>query len=410
MEAFGSAFQVVPPVVRTDGNELEIDADFALSLKVYLRYFKCFTVACPVLTEGHIGSGLGNCIPFGDLDLQEGQFKFIPLPMTFNPIRFKYQSITYSKILRQQVREADYIIVTPYSPVADWPSIAIREAQYINKPYVIEADGVHSDINRKRFLSRRLLNRFIQLQVLYPYFDYKYKRYLENSKIGIFQGRDVYNAYHSYCPEPHELNHHIPIYSGDHITEKQTERKVSDIKDGAPLKIVYSGRAVDMKGPLLWIETLLEIRRLGIEFEASWVGDGPMLTDMRKKIEEHELQNVSLPGFCHDRSELYTTIKQSHIFMFCHTTLESARILGESLACGTPIVGFESDYPAGLTEELGGGLFTAHDPISLANSLVELDSDRDTLATLVRDAAITGARFDREEALIKRALLVKGMK
>ena len=96
--------------------------------------------------------------------------------------------------------------------------------------------------------------------------------------------------------------------------------------------------------------------------------------------------------------------------MFCHTTLESARILGESLACGTPIVGFESDYPVGLTEERGGGSFTAHDPISLANSLAELDSDRDALAALVGDAILTGARFNREEALIERALLVKGMR
>ena len=401
-------FQVVPPVVREVGNGHEIDVDFLHSLKIYLEHFDKFTLACPVRRGNIVGSGLEKCVPLRELPWGAERFEFIPLPLTYSPTEFLKLLPSVRKKLAAEVEKADYLIFTPYSLIGDWPTIAIREAVKRDRRYVIEADGVHADVTRKRFTSKTAWKRLIQEQVLFPLFDISYRYCLKHSALGIFQGKDVFDAYAPFCSNPHKLNHHIPVYAGDHITEEQLDSKLSKIGEGDVLKICYAGRAIDMKGPLDWVDTLHELAARGVRFEATWLGDGPLLDEMTRRVAEWKIPGVILRGFVGEREDMLREIRQAHIFMFCHNTLESARILGEALACGAPLVGFGSAYPVDLVAEHGGGLFCqTHDIKGLADIIQNLDSDRSRLARLVADAARSGQEFDRDLALNRRALMVK---
>lgn len=401
-------FQAVPPVVRDVGNGLEIDQDFANGLRIYLDHFESFAVACPVRTRDIKGSGLEQCIPIRDLPWGPDRFKFIPLPVAYRPFEFLKALPRTRKQLRAEIEASEYLIFTPSALVGDWPTIAIREAVKLGRPYTIEADGVHADIMRKRHISHVAWKRFVKRNILFPLTDRSQHFCLSRSSLAVFQGQDVFNAYAGYCSNPHMLNHHVPVYAGDHITDAQLQAKLDSISRDDPLKICYAGRAIDMKGPLEWVETLSELSKRGVAFEATWLGDGPMLGEMQAKAAALNVPNINFAGFVSDRQAILDALKEAHIFLFCHNTLESARILGEALACGAPLVGFETAYPADLVAEHGGGVFSEMGNVkALAQKVQELDSRKDELSMLVTNAARSGREFDREKALRKRAELVK---
>lgn len=397
-------FQVVPPVVRDIGNGLEIDQDFLSSLSIYMDTFESFTVACPVRVEDAEIWGLGQCVPLRDLPWGPERFKYIPLPATYRPGDFLKVLPKVRKILRAEIEASEHLIFTPYSLIGDWPTVAIREAVKLGRRYTIEADGVHGDIMRKRHISSVAWKRWVKRMIEFPAFDRSYRYNLQNASLAIFQGQDVYNAYARYCSKPVKLNHHIPVYSGDHIALDQLEAKLASVRAGNPLKIVYAGRAIDMKGPLEWVATLKELNKRGVKFEAAWLGDGPMLDAMKAQ----NVPDILFLGFVGDRNRVLAALREAHIFLFCHNTLESARILGEALACGAPLVGFLSDYPADLVSDYGGALFSEMgDVIGLADILSELDKNRAVLTDLIANAAASGREFDRHALLKRRVEMVK---
>lgn len=403
-------FQVAPPIVRDSGNGLELDLDYFGSLKVYLEHFESFALACPVYQADLKGSGLERCIPLAELPWGPDRFKFIPLPRTFNPLTFVRELPRVRRLLRSEVEAAEHLIFSPYSLIGDWPTVAIREAVKLGRRYTIEADVVHGDLMRKRHISDVAWKRWVKRNLLFPAFDASERYCLSHASQGIFQGQDVYRAYAPHCRNAHKLNHHVPVYAGDHITDAQLATKLDGVRGGDPLRIVYAGRAIDMKGPLDWVETLGEAARLGIKFEATWIGDGPLLDAMRDRAAALGIAGVKFAGFTSDRAELLAGLRAAQVFLFCHNTLESARILGEALACGAPLVGFESAYPADLVAEHGGGSFVkVGDVRALALKLRELDRDRKGLADLIASAARSGRDLDRDAALHRRAELVKAL-
>ena len=404
-------FQVVPPVVRNAGNGFEIDQDFANSLKVYLDNFESFAVACPVRTSDIKGSGLEQCVPIANLPWGPERFKFIPLPWAFRPVDFLRALPRVRRQLRAEIEASDYLIVTPSTPIGDWPTVAVHEAVKLDRPYMIEADGVHGDIMRKRHISDVAWKRAVKRHIMFPFADRSIRYCLSKSSLAVFQGQDVYNAYARYCSDPHKLNHHVPVYTGDHVTDAQLQAKLAEVGRGDTLRICYAGRAIDMKGPLEWLDSLANLSRRGVQFNATWLGDGPMLAAMRAKAVALDIPDVTFAGLVTERKAVLDALKQAHVFLFCHNTLESARILGEALACGAPLVGFRTDYPADLVAEHGGGIFCPMgDSDALATILAQLDGDRARLSALITDAARSGRDLDRDAALARRAQLLKELR
>ena len=117
-----------------------------------------------------------------------------------------------------------------------------------------------------------------------------------------------------------------------------------------------------MKGPIDWLNTIDELLKCNINVEATWIGDGTLLPFMRETVSERKIgDRVRLPGFASQRSQLLTVLKDSDIFLFCHKTRESARCLGEALACGCALVGYAGAYQVDLVAIEGGGMFAGQD-------------------------------------------------
>ena len=403
-------FQVLPSVLRRVNNELAVDVDFAEALRAYLEYFESVCVACPISTAV-TDSGLDRYRLVKDLAWKEDRLKFIVLPNAYKLTQFIRRLPSVRALLRSEIAAATYLVFSPHALFGDWPTVAIREAIKLRRSYVIEADIVYESVADLAMKHKATWKKIIHKNILLPLFLRSYRYSLAGSNLALFQGQDVYDAYASYCNNPHKLYHHIPVYQGDHISETQLQAKINQLRKGSTLKISYVGRAIDMKGPLEWLDAIREMVTLGVPLTATWVGDGSLLQSMRTKTEVLGITTqVNFPGFVSDRRELLRILQETDIFLFCHKTRESARCLGEALACGCPLIGYASSYAKELVAARGAGLFVEQGNWrELAGMVVQLNANRPALCNLVEEAAATGRLYDREARMRERMVLVRSM-
>jgi glycosyltransferase involved in cell wall biosynthesis len=400
-------FQVLPSVLRNIDGKLEVDVDFVEALRVYLDHFEEVRVACTVVTKV-LGSGLERCVPVQSLPWGPDRLTFVELKAAYDLNKFVRNYPDVKKQLRREIGDADYLVFSPHTLIGDWPTIAIRESIKQKRSYEIEADVVYESLAELELVRTLPWKRFIKRHVLGTLFRAGYRYCLRHSSLALFQGHDVYNAYARYCSNPHEMFYHIPVGAKDHIKDSELTTKLADL-DHRPLRICYAGRAVEMKGPLEWLDIINALIKSGVALSATWLGDGPLLNAMQDKIREYGISSsVHLPGLISEHSAVLNTMRQSDIFLFCHKTKESARCLGEALASGCALVGYRSAYAEGLVEMDGGGrLADNSDCRGTVMILQELDHERVDLKTLIQNAAKTGRRFDRESMLRKRVTLIK---
>ena len=397
--------QVLPGVIRRRNGELEVDTDFVEALRVYLEQFDAVTVACPI-AENSSSSGVVNCRPVKELPWRSGEVTFLPLPAAYKPLDFSRQYFAVRRILRHQLEQADYVVVSPHTLIGDWPMVAAREAIKMRRRYVLEADVVYGILSELELKQKGSLRRAVKRFFLFL-FRHSYRYCLRHSSVSFFQGGDVYDAYAKFCRNPHNILYHVPVYADTYITKDELKKKVGHL-DARPLRICYAGRAIEMKSPKDWVNTVDALVKSGVQLTATWFGDGPLLESLRSDIIARGLSAcVEFRGF-ENQETVFQAIRESDIFLFCHKTMESARVLGEALALGCPLVGYGGSYPSDLIACHGGGWFA---PVGCWGELVEyvqrLDRNRKELQDIICRAAKSGRELDRDAAMRRKIALLK---
>lgn len=309
--------------------------------------------------------------------------------------------------LSEKIAGSRYLCFTLGALVGDWAALAGLEAIQQRRKYAVWFDRVEHEVIRSDLRSmplKRRMKETISLPIMQRYHRYLIRR----SQVGLFQGKDCYDHYSQFTDAGHCVydTHTKP---SDFIDAEGLNAKVSAVLSGAPLRICYVGRAADMKGPFDWLSVMEYLRDSGVPFKARWLGDGPLLQQMRTIVQDRNLSaHVDLAGFCSDRKVTLDTMKESHLFVFCHKTPESPRCLIESLVCGSPIVGYRSAYAADLVDPDGGGDFVDVGNVkALCEKLVGLHRNRPALAQAISAASRSGLRFDEEKLYRERANVIR---
>jgi len=349
-----------------------------------------------------------NWVPIADLPCA-GRLEVIPMPNAYRVQDFVALYRSGRARLATEVTRSRFLCFTVGALAGDWAAVASLEAIRQKRRYAVWFDRVEHEVVRSG-LPGMPLKRRVKESACLPFMQLYHQHLVRRCDLGLFQGKDCYD-YYSRFTSVGQCVYDTHTSKKDFIKKSGLDLKVSGIAAGDALRICYVGRAADMKGPIDWLEVLSRLRDAGVPFMARWLGDGPLLDQMRTMVMKRSLDaHVELTGFVSDRAETLDVMKTSHVFMFCHKTPESPRCLIEALVCGAPIVGYRSSYASELTSADGGGTFVdVGDVQGLVNCLIDLHQDRTLLSEQVMRAAQSGRRFDEETVYRHRANLIRSM-
>ncbi|WP_207101602.1 glycosyltransferase [Paracoccus shandongensis] len=390
------------PVHQGHDGELMIEPQAANGLRLWARNFDHVTVMQPVRADAGGGKMLQpvSQIPGAD------RITFDPLPMAYRPDRFLRHLPAARQKIRDNIAQADYLCFSLGGLWGDWGAVSSIIAHRMGRPYSVWTDRVESKVarhNARTGQGRSALRSRLDWRPMAALEKWVIRR----AALGLFHGRETYDAYARFCRQP-QLVHDIHVGKSDHISPDALPCKQHAAAEG-PLRIVYAGRADPMKGPLDWVEVLAMLARRGVDFRATWLGDGPLLAEMRAAIDAAGLTlKIELPGFVSDRGTVLEALRQAHVMLFCHKTPESPRCLIEALVSGTPLIGYEGTFAADLISGHGGGqLAPMDDTAALAYILANLAQDRTKLADMMKRAVRDSSEFHDEAVFEHRACLIR---
>lgn len=334
------------------------------------------------------------------------RIEIVPLPMAYRPDRFLRHLPAVRRQIRALIARADLMGFSIGGLFGDWGSVAAWQAHRMGRRFYVWTDRVESEVTRRAIHDGPWRHR-LRSRLTYRPMAWLERFLIRRATPGLFHGRETYDTYAPHCRNP-QLVHDIHIKKADHIAADALAAKVVAAGEG-PLRLIYAGRAEPMKGPLDWLDVCAELRRCGVDFQATWLGSGAELERMRARVAAEGLaERVALPGFASDRTALLAALRTAHVFLFCHKTPESPRCLIEALVSGTPIIGYSGAFARDLITAHGGGvLVPLGDRAALAAEVGALAGDRGRLAALIGKAALDGTPHDDAGVFAHRSDLIR---
>ncbi|MFP4451311.1 MAG: glycosyltransferase [Rhodosalinus sp.] len=389
------------PLYRHEGRTF-VEDQAIIGLTRWTENFGLIDAMMPV-TEGAPPVGWS---PVEALARLEGRAELHQLPMAYRPDRFARHLPATRRRIRALIEANDYLAFSIGGLFGDWGAVAALTAHGMGRRFGVWTDRVESEVVRlgmhdgpwRARLRKRLYHRPMAALE---------RAVIRRATLGLFHGRETYEAYAPFCRESHVV-HDIMVSKDDHIPAARRAAKRRDAGQG-PLRIAYVGRADEMKGALDWVGVLIRLAEAGVDFTATWLGDGGQRAEMLRRIEAAGLAGrVTAPGFVNDRAQVLEVLRAAQIFLFCHRTPESPRCLIEALFSATPIVGYDGAYARDLVAAHGGGRFVPlGDVEGLARAVTALDADRPALQGLIDAAWADGAPFDDVSVFRHRAELIR---
>lgn len=398
---------VLPVCMGQDARGLLFESQAANGIERWLENFPRIQVLCPVRAADELQAAHSTVWkPVSEI-ANADRVKFVPLPFVTSYRAYARISAQARSNIRQAIHESRYLSFALGGQLfGDWGAVACLEAKRLGRPYSVWTDAVQHKLcltsggggNPMRWLKTRVRSRMLYSVE---------RRCITGSSLGLFHGASCYVEYAPWCPTSYVV-HDVHAKQSDAVNDEQLAEKCGRIASANQLQIIYAGRADAIKGPFDWIAAMGQLRDRGVAFHATWLGDGPLLGEMKSEIARSGLGDmVSLPGFVSNRDELLAQLRAAHVLVFCHTTPESPRNLVEALISGCPIVGYHSDFAEELVADGGGTFVKTGDINALVDRLASLNSNRQDLIAMTRQAATSGKRFNDVAVFQHRSDLIK---
>lgn len=398
-----SLLLVLPVPVNGTATDPLFEEQAINGLHRWAEHFGPITIAAPFMP----GDPSWPAGPLAPMLEESDRFRLELLPDGYRPDRFFRHQGLVRRRLRALIEAHTYLSFSIGGLFGDWAALAAIEARKLGRPYSIWTDRVESEVVARDADGKKGWRK-PYLKMTAAGMAKLEKHVLSKAALGLLHGADTFEHYRRF-PAHAELVHDIHLKKTDNIPSGALEEKLAAASEDRPLRITYVGRAHPMKGGLDWVEALARAKEAGARFEAVWWGDGPQLDELQSLATERGLgENVRFPGFVSERSQIIAALREADVMLFAHKTKESPRNLIESLMQGTPIVGYASPYAEDLIARRQGGRLVPLDDIAgLAECVVDLSKERDTLRELIARAAEDGSHFNDEAVFTHRAEVIK---
>jgi glycosyltransferase involved in cell wall biosynthesis len=282
-----------------------------------------------------------------------------------------------SKVLARRLQSAS-VVVGLLSPLEvattelcnriGVPVIHISEYTLRTDWQIIDASGENSILKIRRKLWAWKAERL--------------RRHLIGISAGLqCNGVPTYIAYREMCSDA-LLFFDNRVKHSDIISSERLAQKADEVRAGKPLRLVFGGRFVPMKGVLQLPEVARHLRQGGVPFELSIYGAGPEESKLRAAISRYALEDqVSIfPPIDFDKGWIPLLKQAADLFVCCHMQGDPSSTYSEVMACGVPVAGYDNEAFKGIVELSGSGFLAPMGaPKVLASVIADLHRNRDRL-------------------------------
>ncbi len=157
---------------------------------------------------------------------------------------------------------------------------------------------------------------------------------------------------------------------------------------GDPLRILTVSRVVPKKGYTFLLDSLLELEKRGIAWEATLVGDGPILESLKTKSQTLGLKNLTFTGAM-QQDQIRDLMKEADVLPLPCVVAPDGDMDGipvtlmEAMACGCPVISTRlSGIPELVIDEKTGLLIEPEDVTALTEALVRIKDDPSLVAQI----------------------------
>lgn len=184
---------------------------------------------------------------------------------------------------------------------------------------------------------------------------------------------------------------------------------LKEIAHRRPLRLLTVGRVATEKNPAAVIEVAQQLIHLGKhDFHWKWIGDGPLIEQLRAQAEQAGLTNaVEFAGFVPPGELLQKEYEQADLFVHIALSEGLPQVLFEAAHAQLPIVATSVGGVAQLIKHAENGLLVGpNDPDALVSSINLMIQDDSLQSRLVANASATIATvtLGSETTLIARAI------
>ena len=168
-------------------------------------------------------------------------------------------------------------------------------------------------------------------------------------------------------------------------TEADIEMRTKNRSQDMPLRLVFSGRLIKMKGADHLIEVARELKQLNVKFEMFISGAGDLEEMMHKQIAGNQLNDcVKMLGVPDFKTEFFPFVKKNiDLFVCCHRQGDPSCTYIETMSCGVPIVGYANEAFQGIAEmSETGWVVPMNQPKQMAKKIAELSHNREEIKSM----------------------------
>ncbi|MDA3820261.1 MAG: glycosyltransferase family 4 protein [Candidatus Delongbacteria bacterium] len=233
--------------------------------------------------------------------------------------------------------------------------VALRLKRKHNIPYVIMSHG--HDI--PWFFPRQM---FIYHLGLY----FRIKRICKNASSIFLQTPEMKAIVDKFTGKKHKHKNIIIPNACDSAFFTHVKNRPHD-----KLRMVFTGRFVNQKQPLTIIQALALLKKRNIDFEMSFIGNGPLLKRMQKLIRKHHLNDkINIRGWM-TLNSIKKEYKTSHLFLMPSQAEGMSIAIIEAMASGLYILITKSANKYELVKQnLNGFIIDEITPKNIAETIM----------------------------------------
>lgn len=195
------------------------------------------------------------------------------------------------------------------------------------------------------------------------------------------------------------------VNADDIIDDQTLNAKCEQVLAGQPLRLVFGGRLIAMKGAMDLVRVAKALLPHDIPWTLEIYGSGPLEGPLRQEIAAGGLsERVFLRAPMDFRTGWIPLLKrEADLFICCHPQGDPSSTYPEVMSCGVPIIGYQNEAFEGIVRESGAGwVRPMRDAAGLAEVIARLHANRQEIADMARSGRAFARQHCFEQTFARR--------